>query len=268
MSYKENLLKKITIDRLAQRVTDSLGAAGSGSKLDREAMRQLLDIAGYTHRRERDLDLYLENGSAEKGRILALDNDLTIYDTTVEDVVVRKSPAVKEMVSIRNVIKILSDKDVVVSRKEDSVKRVRDASLGRLDLTRTAADVADIAIDGAASLEGRYMKGVREALAMFAEMLGYRSPPRVFQAAHHEIIGAFAEKADGEIRFGPAVIYGTADNELKLIDRELSSLKKDDIDYFQAVVKGQATPAARQAPVFEFLKKRVLEEDPLSEITA
>ncbi|MFZ0240819.1 MAG: hypothetical protein WAL90_04165 [Desulfobacterales bacterium] len=267
MSYKENLLKKIEIDRLARRVTDSLGEVGSGRKLDREAMRRLLDIAGYTHRRERDLDLYLENGSAEKGLILVMDNDLTIYDTTLEDVVVRKSPAVKEMISIRNVIKILSDKDVVVSRKEDSVMRVRQACLGRLDLSRTAADVADIATDGAASLEGGYAKGVREVVAMFAEMLGYRSPPKVFQAAHHEIVGAVTEKADGEVRFGPAVIYNPADNGIKLIDRELSSLKKDDIDHYQAVVKGDATPAARNAAVFEWLKQRVLEEASLSETT-
>ena len=144
MSYKENLLKKIDIDRLVNRVITSIGSPDSGRKLDKEAMRRLLDMAGYTHRHERDLDLYLENGGATKGLILVLDNDLTIYDTTVEDVIIRKSPVLKEMVSIRNIIKILNDKDVVVSRKEASVMHVREECVEQLDLSHTAQDIGDI----------------------------------------------------------------------------------------------------------------------------
>lgn len=265
MSYKENLLKKIEIDRLSNRVIATIGSPDSGRKVDKEAMRRLLDMAGFTHRRERDLDLYLEGDSATKGLILVLDNDLTIYDTTVEDVIIRKSPVVKEMVSIRNIIKILSDKDVVVSRKEASVMHVREACVKQLDLSHTAADIGDIAIEGKASLESRYADGVVEVLAMFAEMIGYQPPPKVFQVRHHDIIGELEEKAGGDIRFGPAAIYGRVHNEIKLIDRQLSSLNKDDLDYFQAVVKGEAQAAAGGTDVFEFLKQAVLKKDPLSE---
>jgi hypothetical protein len=80
-----------------------------------------------------------------KTRILVLDNDLTIYHTTVEDVVLRKSPTVKEMVSIRNAIKILNDKDVVISKKEASLKTIRDICIDQLDLHYTAADIDGIA---------------------------------------------------------------------------------------------------------------------------
>jgi hypothetical protein len=268
MSYKENLLKKIEIDRLVNRVVTSIGSPDSGRKLDKEAMRRLLDMAGYTHRHERDLDLYLENDGATKGLILVLDNDLTIYDTTVEDVIIRKSPVLKEMVSIRNIIKILNDKDVVVSRKEATVLHVREACVKQLDLSHTAEDIADIAIEGKASLESRYADGVVEVLAMFAEILGYQPPPKVFQVRHHDIIGALTEKAGGDIRFGPAVIYGMGHNEIKLIDRQLSSLNKEDLDYFQGVVKGETKAASEGADVFEILKQSVLKKEPLSEATA
>jgi hypothetical protein len=268
MSYKENLLKKIEIDRLVSRVTYTMGSPDSGRRIDKEAMRRLLDMAGYSHRRERDLDLYLEPGGASKGLILVVDNDLTIYDTTVADVVLRKSPLIKEMVSIRNIIKILNDKDVVVSRKEASVNRVRQACLGLLDLSHTAADIADIALQGAASLESRYADGVVEVLAMFAEMLGYQPPPKVFQVRHHDIIGALTETADGDIRFGPAVIYSMAHNEIKLIERPLSSRAKEDGDYFQGIVKGEVKAAAEGTDVFEFLKQSALEKEPPSETAA
>jgi hypothetical protein len=268
MSYKENLLKKIEIDRLVNRVITSIGSPDSGRKVDKEAMRRLLDMAGYTHRRVRDLDLYLENDGATKGLILVLDNDLTIYDTTVEDVIIRKSPVIKEMVSIRNIIKILHDKDVVVSRKEASVMHVREACVKQLDLSHTADDIGDIAIDGKASLESRYADGVVEVLAMFAEMLGFQPPPKVFQVRHHDIIGAITEKAGADIRFGPAVIYSMAHNEIKVIDRQLSSLNKDDIEFFKGVVKGETKSAAEGSDVFEFLKQSVLKKEPLSETVA
>ena len=265
MSYKENLLKKIEIDRLVNRVITSIGSPDSGRKVDKEAMRRLLEMPGYTHRHERDLDLYLENDGTTKGLILVLDNDLTIYDTTVEDVIIRKSPVLKEMVSIRNIIKILNDKDVVVSRKEASVLHVREACVKQLDLSHTASDIDDIAIEGKASLESRYADGVVEVLAMFAEMLGYQPPPKVFDARHHDILGQLTEKAAGDILFGPVVIYGRVHNEIKLIDRQLSSLNKEDLKYFQGVVKGETKAAAEGADVFEFLKQSVLKKEPASE---
>ena len=59
MSFRENLLKKIEIGELSERVARSLGTLGSGKKIDRKAMQRLLELAGWRYRRERDLDLYL-----------------------------------------------------------------------------------------------------------------------------------------------------------------------------------------------------------------
>ena len=103
MSFKENLLTKIKIDRLAAKVMASIGPAESGSKVDKEAMRQLMEMSPYVHQKERDLDLYVEPISEEQKKILVLDSELPIYRTTIEDVTIRKSPLIKEMVKIRNI---------------------------------------------------------------------------------------------------------------------------------------------------------------------
>jgi len=61
VSFKENLLKKIKIDKMGRQVIASIGPVGSGRKIDKKIMRKLLELADYTYKRKRDLDLYIEN---------------------------------------------------------------------------------------------------------------------------------------------------------------------------------------------------------------
>jgi hypothetical protein len=60
MSFKENLLAKIKIDRLAAKVIASIAPVESGSKVDKDAMRSLLEMSRYEYQKVRDLDLYVE----------------------------------------------------------------------------------------------------------------------------------------------------------------------------------------------------------------
>ena len=53
MSFKENLLNKMKINRLARKVLTSFGPPESGSKIDKEAMRSLLEMSPYRYHRER-----------------------------------------------------------------------------------------------------------------------------------------------------------------------------------------------------------------------
>ena len=50
MSFKENLLKKIQIDKLAALVLSTIGPVGSGKKVDKQAMRKLLETGPYETR--------------------------------------------------------------------------------------------------------------------------------------------------------------------------------------------------------------------------
>ena len=258
MSFKENLLKKIQIRQLSRKVLASFGPPEGPSKIDKDAMRSLLEMTGYHYQKERDLDLYIQTLDGEPSQILVLDNELPIYRTTVEDVVIRKSPYTKEMLSIGNIIKILKDSDVKISRKEASVQIVQKASIDRLDLSYNASDIEMIAKDGAASLENGYTDGILESLALFAELLGYQPPPKAFQIRHHEIYGTEFEKRDGEIWYGPAVVLSLIDNSLVMIEDKISSLDKVKIEFFRQVAQGKEKPRVAGAEVFRYLKDAVL----------
>lgn len=258
MSYKDNLLKKIQINQLARKVLASFGPPESGSKIDKDAMRRLLEMSPYDYLRERDLDLYLLKTGAEREKILVLDNELPIYHTTVADVVIRKSPYIGEMVKIRNILKILKDSDVKISRKEESVKTVQKACIALLDLSYQEADIADIAKEGISSLENGYAEGVKESLALFAELLEYQPAPKAWRVRHHEIFGALAEKAAGELVFGPIVIFSLVDNALRMLSDQTSSFDKPQMEHFRQVAQGREKPSVEGGKVFEYLAEAVL----------
>ncbi|MGI9568514.1 MAG: hypothetical protein ACR2PH_01960, partial [Desulfobulbia bacterium] len=243
MSFKENLLTKIKINRLAGKVIASIGPAESGKKVDKEAMRSLLEMSPYQHQKERDLDLYIEGMDQEQKKIFVLDNELPIYQTTVDDVVVRKSPLIKEMVKIRNIIKILKDSDVKLSRKAESVIAIQKECVNQLDLSFNAADIDEIAKDGQASLERDYPDGVIECLELFAELLDYKPAPKAFQLSRHKIIGALTSKAGEEVLYGPMIIYSLIHGTLKLIEDRMSSFDKTKMELIQQIAAGKQKAA-------------------------
>ena len=260
MSFKENLLTKLKINRLAAKVINSIGPVESGSKVDKDAMRSLLELSPYQYQKSRDLDLYVQETDQEQKTIFVLDNELPIYKTTIDDVTIRKSPLIGEMVKIRNIIKILKDSDVKLSRKEDSVKAIQKECIDQLDLSFNESDIDEIARDGQAALERDYPDGVIECLELFAELLNYEQAPKAFQLGRHKIFGALTPKAGGEALFGPLVIYSLIHGTLKLIDEQISSFDKGKIEYVQQVAAGKQNAALEGADVFEYLKTCVLKE--------
>lgn len=255
MSFKENLLQKIKINKTAKQVIASIGPPDSDRKVDKESMRRLLKMSPYTYRKERDLDLFIKDINADITEILVLDNDLAIYNSFIEDVGLRKSPTVKEMISIRNIIRILNDTDVVVSKKEESVKTIQKECIDMLDLTFDESDLDEIVKDGSASLDKEYTDGVLESLDLFAEILGYSPPPKVFKISHHNIFGELSKKESGEIIFGPMVIYSIIHNTIKLIDQQVSSYDKEKIEFVHKVASGKEKADAEGPDVFQYLKQ-------------
>ena len=258
MPFKENLLQKIKINAMAKQVVASIGPVESGLKVDKKIMRSLLEMTSYTYKRKRDLDLFIEDVDAEKTRILVLDNDLAIYNTSVYDVAMRKSPTVKEMMNPFNVVKILKDTDVVISKKEESVKTIQKECIDRLDLSYDESDLDEIAQNGTASLEREYADGVIESMDLFAEILGYTVPPKAFRIGHHKIVGALAQKESGEVLYGPMVLYSIIHNSLKLIETQTGSFDREKIDFIQKVASGKEQASSEGPLVFQYLKKTAL----------
>ena len=260
MSFKENLLTKIKINRLSDKVLASIGPVESGSKVDKEAMRSLLEMSPYQHQKARDLDLYVVGVDQEQKKIFVLDNELPIYQTTIDDVVMRKSPLIKEMVKIGNIIKILKDTDVKLSRKDESVKTIQKECIEQLDLSFNTADIDEIAKDGQASLERDYPDGVIECLELFAELLDYKPAPKAFQLGRHKILGALTAKSGGEILYGPMIIYSLIHGTLKIIEEQISSFDKTKMELVQQVAAGKQKAAVEGSDVFEYLKNTVLKK--------
>jgi hypothetical protein len=229
----------------------------SGSKVDKEAMRSLLEMSPYQHQKARDLDLYVVGVDQEQKKIFVLDNELPIYQTTIDDVVMRKSPLIKEMVKIGNIIKILKDTDVKLSRKDESVKTIQKECIEQLDLSFNTADIDEIAKDGQASLERDYPDGVIECLELFAELLDYKPAPKAFQLGRHKILGALTAKSGGEILYGPMIIYSLIHGTLKLIEEQISSFDKTKMELVQQVAAGKQKAAVEGSDVFEYLKNTV-----------
>lgn len=255
MSFKENFLKKIEIDRLAENVRLSLKQRNNGVRVDKTSMMHLLEMAGYRHEKQRDLDLYVKENPAGGKRILVLDNELALYATTVADVVLRKSPTIREMLSIRNAVKILNDADVIVCKKTDSVAAVQQECTDMLDLSMKRSDLEAIAEDGRIAWEIADVEGVRESLLIFRELLDWRPPPRPFAAGTLEIAGKLMQKQTGEVLFGPSVIYRPGDNQLKYLDESISTLDKQQADYLMQAADGKVRTAGEGAAVFRYLKE-------------
>ncbi len=253
MPFKDNILKKIRINQQTQKVLNSIGPYDSGIRIDKKTMRQLLKTGAYTYKKRRDLDLYIKQDDSGQEKILVLDNDLPIYKTTVEDVVLRKSPTVKEMINIRNAIKILNDKDVIVSKKHDSIKTVQKECIAALDLSYDKSDITAIENEGTASLENGYMDGVLEVLSIFSEILRYASPPKPFRIGHHEIYGSESKNDTGQTLFGPVVMYSMVNNRLRIIEEEMNINDRDAIELYNRIASKEEEHTIEGTAVFQYL---------------
>lgn len=257
MGFRENLLKKMAIDDLAAKVAASIGPPDSGRRIDKTLARQLLAEAGGEKITARDLELYRLPPQQERERILVLDNDLPIYATSVADVALRKSPTVKEMLNLRNVVKILKDEDVVISKKDRTVQALQAAGIAGLDLNYTAADIAAMAKDGSASLGIAYAEGVQEGLRLFSELLGCVPPPPALQIPHHDIRGQAETKGGQVLRYGPLVAYSRMHNTLVLIKEPVNLNQADAVKKAIAMITGQSEAPMTGAAVFAWLQEQV-----------
>jgi hypothetical protein len=258
MSFQENLQRKIELDKLAARVIASIGTGPAPHHVDKEAMRSLLEQSQYQYRHERDLDLYVKPLEDELKMILVLDNELPIYRSTVDDVVIRKSPRTLEMWRISTIRHILVDTDIKVSTGKESVAKVLQDAVSSLDLHYTDRDIEDLARDGMAWLAGVNAEGVEKTLRMFAELLGYRTPPGYFGLDRTVSYGIAASGPDDEVIFGPLVLYRPEANALAWIDRTFSRTDTRQMEFLRAAAAGQAPAPVTGDAVFQKLQENVL----------
>ena len=259
MSFKENLKKKILMDRLSRTVRLSIGSPDSTRKIDKESMRKLLALSPFVSAERRDLELYFRELEPGIGEIISLDNELSLYgNTTVGDVALRRSPELKEMVNIRNIIKILNDKDIRICKGSDTVHHVQNLALGLLDLSFSEEDVQELVDDGIDAIAREDSNAVLETLDLFVEILGYESVPAAVLVNDYVMYGPQHEGGNGRESYGPIVMYNDRTNVLRMIKQTVFMDDPGAQTLIPGVALGEIEPDAEGSEVFRFLKQAVL----------
>ena len=259
MSFKENLKKKMLIDTLSRTVSQSIGSPERPWKVDKETMRRLLSLSPFVLEKRRDLELYFRQLEPGIGEILVLDNELPLYGkTTLDDVTLRKSPELKEMISIRNVIKILHHSDVIMSKGRDALRYVHDRALDLLDLRFEEKDIEEMVNDGIDALAREDSDAVLETLDLFVELLGYEPVPAAVLVSDYVMYGDQHEGGNGRQSYGPIVMYNDRTNVMRMIKHTVFMDDPEAQTLIPGVALGEIEPDAEGSEVFRFLKQAAL----------
>jgi hypothetical protein len=177
MFFKENLKAKIKADRLFRKLVSTMKEPPPSWWVDVALVQEFIEMTDFEHKKFRDLHLYVRPLEGEGMEVLVLDNELAIYHTTVADVALRKSPRWQEMISIRNIKKIMNHHDVLVSTGKASLRRLHANALALLDLTVTRDDLMLLMKDARNGLERESIEQVQESLDLFVDLLDFKPLP-------------------------------------------------------------------------------------------
>ena len=211
MSFKLNLNAKIKLDTLLKKLISTIKDKPGRRWLDKGLVRELLDMTGFKNLKVRALDLYVHPMEDEIKEIVVLGNELAIYHTTVDDIVLRKSPYWQEVFSICNIKKIMNDKDVIISKGKESLERLHANALALLDLTYTQDDLMLLLEDGRRGLEHKSMEQIHETLDLFVDLLGFQNMS--FEWLEKGLQIFFGQKLNGgDVRaFEPIILFDEKD---------------------------------------------------------
>lgn len=260
MSFKENLKAKIHLDKLLHKTIHSLKEPPGAKRVDKELVREILALTDFEYRNAANLHLYvrpMEDGIME---ILVLDNDLPIYHTTVDDVTLRKSPHWQDVFSIRNIKRIMYDQDIIVSRGKESLRRVHEAAIERLDLSYTRTDLDRLIEEARMAFERGSLEQIREPLDLFFELLGFQPVYLELLEPDVEIFARPVTESGSSLSFEHPVILNEQMLTLDLKKGVFSPATMQ--EWFARYAQKQAGPDFQGIEAFEFLADLAMEQLP------
>jgi len=253
MALKENLQKKVRIKKLTHKIASTMRETAGQRKIDKNAMRELLGLTDYEQVKSRDLTLYARPLKDDIKEVLVFDNELPIYHSTIADVAMRKTPHWKEMFSVSNVIKILNDKDVVVSRGKESLNHVSANALAQLDLSYSRDDLERMLRDAQISLGRKSLEGVQESLDLFFELLGFQEVYLEVQEPNLRVFARIKVADEEAPLYEDLVIFDDRNVEVRLMKGEFYPRSNRNLARFLESVSGETTAEAQQGEaVFEY----------------
>jgi hypothetical protein len=259
MSFIENLKAKIKADGLLRKLASTMKEPPGKWWVDTVLIQELLNMTDFELKKFRDLHLYIRPLKDEIMEVLVFDNELAIYHTTVADVGLRKSPFWQEMISIRNIKKIMNHHDVLVSTGKESLKRIHASAIALLDLSYTGDDLAQLLEEARSGLERKSIAQVEESLDLFVEILDFE--PLLLDVLERDL-QVFARPVHKE---GPVPAF----EDLILFEKETLSLglkkgafsPEDDLDlaWVMQYVRGKKPADLKGIDVFKFLVELAIE---------
>ena len=260
MSFKENLKTKVKLDRLLKKLVSTIRELPGKLWLDKVLTQELLDMTDLKHEKVSYLHLYVRPLKGEIMEVVVFDNELPIYHTTVADVALRKSPYWQQMFSIRNIRKIMNDKDVIISKGKESLKRLHANAMALLDLTYTRDDLALMLEDARQGLDQKSTAQIQESFDLFFELLDFQP------------VSLGVLEQDLQIFAGPKINGGAVPTfeHLILFDEETLSLglkkgafsQENDLDlaWVMQYAQGEKIADLKGIDVFKFLLELALDK--------
>ncbi|HDD35374.1 MAG TPA: hypothetical protein ENF30_01100 [Candidatus Desulfofervidus auxilii] len=150
-----------------------------------ELLRKILQMASYKKYELRGLEIYSDGKD-----IFVLDTELPIYrSTTIEEVAMRKSPELKEMINPFKVKRILSHKDILYLRGEASISHLYKKALSLIDLSMNEEELREIFEESISIYWRDKPKEIREISEIIFEILGYEEVVKQLRLPPYHIYG-------------------------------------------------------------------------------
>jgi len=260
MSFKENLKTKIKLDKLLRQINSTIRETPGQRRLDKKLTQELIDMTDFEYSKVRDLHLYVRPLENEIKEVLVLDNELPLYHTTVGDVALRKSPEWKEMFSIKNIKKIMNDKDVIVSKGKDTLQRLHTKALASLDLTYTKNDLVALVEEARQVVENKSSEQIHECFDLFFELLDFQPVSLGVLEQDLQIFARPRDDGSKAATFEHPIFFDEENFSLGLKKGTFSPQRDLDLAWVMQYVRGEEEADLEGIKVFEFLAELALEK--------
>ena len=260
MSFIENLKTKVKLERLLKKLVSTIREPPGRWWLDKVLTRELLDMTDLKHEKVSYLHLYVRPLKGEIMEVVVFDNELPIYHTTVADVALRKSPYWQQMFSIRNIRKIMNDKDVIISKGKESLKSLHANALALLDLTYTRDDLTLLLADARSGLERNSIEQIQESLDLFVDLLDFE--PLSFGVLEQDLQIFAGPKLNGGAvpTFEHLILFDEENLSLSLKKGAFSPENDLDFAWVMQYAQGEKIADLKGIDVFKFLVELALDK--------
>jgi len=260
MPFKENLKAKIQADGLLRKLVSTMKEPPAKWWVDRVLIQELVEMTDFEHKKLRDLHLYTHPLEDETMEVLVFDNELAIYHTTPADVALRKSPLWQEMISIRNIKKIMNHNDVLVSKGKESLKRLHANALARLNLTYTRDDLSVLLEDARNGLERESIEKIQESLDLFVDLLDFEPLPLEILERDLQVFARPVHKDGALTGFEHLILFDEKTMSLGLKKGAFSPENDLDLAWVLQYASGEKSADLKGMDVFKFLAELGLEK--------